>query len=79
VRSVSISLRASDKSAKGGLSESGRNRINKATGSNLKAPQPGGGPRKRSFCARMSGNKGPMKDSKGRPTRKALALRRWKC
>ena len=39
----------------------------------------GGGPRKRSFCARMSGVKGPMKDSKGRPTRKALALRRWKC
>jgi hypothetical protein len=27
----------------------------------------------------MEGNKGPMKDSKGRPTRKALALRRWKC
>ena len=74
-----VSLRASDKSAKGGLSESGRRRINKLTGSNLKAPQPGGGPRKRSFCARMSGVKGPMKDSKGRPTRKALALRRWKC
>lgn len=79
MRSASVSLRASDKSAKGGLSESGRKRINKLTGSNLKAPQPGGGPRKRSFCARMSGNKGPMKDSKGRPTRKALALRRWKC
>ena len=46
---------------------------------NLKAPQPEGGPRKRSFCARMSGVKGPMKDSKGRPTRKALALRKWKC
>jgi len=27
----------------------------------------------------MSGVKGPMKDSKGRPTRKALALKRWKC
>ena len=79
MKSASISLRASDKSAKGGLSESGRKRINKLTGSNLKAPQPGGGPRKRSFCARMSGVKGPMKDSKGRPTRKALALRRWKC
>jgi hypothetical protein len=79
MRSASISLRASDKSAKGGLSESGRKRINKLTGSKLKRPQPGGGPRKRSFCARMSGNKGPMKDSKGRPTRKALALRRWKC
>ncbi len=57
----------------------GRRKYNRATGSKLKAPQPGGGPRKRSFCARMSGVKGPMKDSKGRPTRKALALRRWKC
>ena len=35
--------------------------------------------RKKSFCARMKGVKGPMKDSKGRPTRKALALRRWRC
>ena len=35
--------------------------------------------RRKSFCARMGGMKGPMKDSKGRPTRKALALRKWKC
>ena len=35
--------------------------------------------RKKSFCARMAGVKGPMKDKKGRPTRKALALKRWKC
>jgi hypothetical protein len=35
--------------------------------------------RRKSFCARMSGVKGPMKDSKGRPTRKALALRKWNC
>ena len=35
--------------------------------------------RKKSFCARMSGVKGPAKDSKGRPTRKTLALRKWKC
>ena len=27
----------------------------------------------------MGGVKGPMKDEKGRPTRKALALRKWKC
>jgi len=27
----------------------------------------------------MGGVKGPMKDSKGRATRKALALRKWKC
>ena len=35
--------------------------------------------RRKSFCARMSGNKGPMKDEKGRPTRKALSLRKWDC
>ena len=35
--------------------------------------------RRKSFCARMKGVKGPMKDSKGRPTRKALALKRWRC
>lgn len=35
--------------------------------------------RRKSFCARMSGVKGPMKDAKGRPTRKALALRKWNC
>ena len=35
--------------------------------------------RRKSFCARMSGMPGPMKDSKGRPTRKAASLKRWKC
>lgn len=35
--------------------------------------------RRRSFCARMSGMHGPMKDEKGRPTRKALSLRKWNC
>jgi len=35
--------------------------------------------RRKSFCARMSGMKGPMKDDKGRPTRKAMSLKRWKC
>lgn len=35
--------------------------------------------RRKSFCARMSGNKGPMKDKKGRPTPKAKALSRWNC
>ena len=35
--------------------------------------------RRKSFCARMSGMPGPMKDSKGRPTRKALALKKWNC
>ena len=35
--------------------------------------------RRRSFCSRMSGMPGPMKDEKGRPTRKAASLKRWKC
>ena len=62
-----------------GLTAKGRAKYNRATGSNLKAPQPQGGARKRSFCARMSGMPGPMKDEKGRPTRKAASLKRWKC
>jgi len=35
--------------------------------------------RRKSFCARMGGMPGPMKDEKDRPTRKALALRKWNC
>ena len=62
----------------GGLNAAGRRYFN-SQGMNLKRPQPEGGSRKKSFCARMSGVKGAMKDSKGRPTRKALALRKWKC
>ena len=35
--------------------------------------------RRKSFCARMGGMPGAMKDDKGRPTRKALALKKWNC
>ena len=35
--------------------------------------------RRKSFCARMSGMRGPMKDKNGKPTRKALSLRKWNC
>jgi len=62
-----------------GMTAAGRKAYNAATGSNLKAPQPQGGARKDSFCARMSGMPGPMKDEKGKPTRKAASLARWKC
>ena len=62
-----------------GLTAKGREKYNRETGSHLKAPQPEGGARKRSFCARMSGMPGPMKDENGKPTRKAASLRRWKC
>jgi len=58
----------------------------KNPGSNLKTAvtgkvKPGSkdAKRRKSFCARMSGMKGPMKDEKGRPTRKAMSLKRWKC
>lgn len=85
-KSVSLSLGRGEKSRKGGLTAKGRAKYNAATGSKLKAPvtgkvKPGSAAAKRraSFCARMEGNKGPMKDEKGRPTRKALALKRWKC
>ena len=62
-----------------GLTAKGRAKYNAATGSNLKAPQPQGGARKDSFCARMGSVPGPMKDEKGKPTRKAASLARWKC
>ena len=72
--------RKEGKNPSGGLNEKGRKSYERENpGSDLKAPQPEGGPRKRSFCARMGGMKGPMKDDKGKPTRKALALRKWKC
>ena len=62
-----------------GMTAAGRKAYNAKTGSNLKAPQPEGGARKDSFCARMSGMPGPMKDESGKPTRKAASLKRWKC
>jgi len=43
------------------------------------APDSKDAKRRKSFCARMSGMPGAMKDAKGRPTRKALALRKWNC
>ena len=76
-RNVSLRIGV-HKSRTGGLTAKGREKINNETGSNLKPPQPEGGSRKRSFCARMSGVKGPMRKN-GKPTRKALALRKWKC
>lgn len=67
-----------------GLTQKGRDKINRATGSNLKAPAPhpktkADAGRKASFCARMSGMPGPKKDEHGNPTRKAASLKRWNC
>ena len=85
-KGVSLSVGRGEKSKKGGLTAKGRRKYNAATGSNLQAPvtkkknlTPKEKARRKSFCARMSGMPGPLKDKKGRPTRKALALKRWRC
>jgi hypothetical protein len=59
-----------------GLTAKGRAKYNRETGSNLKAPQPQGGARKDSFCARMSG---VVKNAKGDAPRAKASLKRWKC
>lgn len=59
-----------------GLTAKGRAKYNRETGSNLKAPQPQGGARKDSFCARMSG---VVENSKGDAERAKASLKRWKC
>lgn len=59
-----------------GLTEKGRAKYNRETGSHLKAPQPEGGSRKDSFCARMSG---VVKNAKGDAPRAKASLKRWKC
>lgn len=43
------------------------------------APDSTSAKRRKSFCARMSGMEGPLKDDNGKPTRKMLALRKWHC
>ena len=71
-------MRKEHKNPKGGLSAKGRAFFKRTEGSNLKRPlKKGTSPRRVSFAARFAGMKGPMKDDKGRPTRKALALKAW--
>ena len=63
---------------KGGLNEAGRRHFERKEGGNLQRPLSSGtSPRRVSFAARFAGMKGPMNDDKGRPTRKALALKAW--
>ena len=75
--------RAEGQSKSGGLNAKGRASAKKQ-GMNLKPPAPNpknkkDAGRKKSFCARMGGMPGPMKDEKGKPTRKALSLKKWNC
>ena len=72
----------------GGLSAKGRAAAKRKTGANLKRPvtkkpsklKPGGkaAKRRKSFCARMSGVKGPTSKG-GKKTPKGAALARWNC
>lgn len=80
--------RKEGKNKEGGLNEKGRKSYEKENpGSDLKPPvsseqakkSPKSAARRKSFCSRMGGVDGPMKDEKGKPTRKALALRKWDC
>lgn len=73
--------RAEGKSEKGGLNAKGRASA-KAQGMNLKPPQPEGGKRRDSFCARMTGMKKKLtseKTAKDPNSRINKALRAWKC
>jgi hypothetical protein len=78
--------RKEGKNPEGGLNAKGRASL-RAQGQDIKPPvsakqaakSPKSAARRKSFCARMGGMEGPMKDEKGRPTRKALALRKWDC
>ena len=79
-------LKAEHKSPRGGMTAAGvkayrrenpDSKLQTAVGE--KNPKGKRAKRRRSFCARMGGVKGPMKDKHGKPTRKALALRRWRC
>ena len=58
-----------------GLTAKGREKYNRETGSNLKAPQPQGGPRRDSFCARM----GPVAEKSEKGSRARASMQRWNC
>lgn len=58
-----------------GLTEKGRAKYNRETGSNLKAPQPQGGSRRDSFCARM----GAIAETSEKGSRSRASMKRWNC
>ena len=58
-----------------GLTAKGRAKYNRETGSDLKAPQPEGGKRRDSFCARM----GPVAEKSERGSRARASMKRWNC
>ena len=73
--------RKEGKSPTGGLNAKGRASLKKE-GHNIKPPQPQGGSRKKSFCARMTGLKKKLTGSKKANdpnSRVNLSLKKWKC
>jgi hypothetical protein len=58
-----------------GLTAKGREKYNRETGSNLKAPQPQGGKRRDSFCARME----PVAEKSEKGSRSRASMKRWSC
>ena len=58
-----------------GLTAKGRAKYNRETGSNLKAPQPQGGARRDSFCARM----GAVAEKSEKGSRSRASMKRWSC
>lgn len=66
----------------GGLNAKGRAAYNRENDANLQAPQPEGGPRRDSFCARMEGMKKKLtsKETASDPdSRINKSLRAWNC
>ena len=57
------------------MTAAGRKAYNAKNGSNLKAPQPQGGARKDSFCARMA----PIAEKSEKGSRARASMQRWKC
>ncbi len=85
----SVSLTKKHKSAKGGLTKAGREKINRETGSNLKEPvtknkaakSKTAAKRRKSYCARSKGQ-AEMHDIDCRKTPKkriCKARKRWDC
>lgn len=58
-----------------GLTAKGREKYNRETGSDLKAPQPQGGARRDSFCARM----GAIAEKSDKGSRSRASMKRWNC
>jgi hypothetical protein len=58
-----------------GLTAKGREKYNREMGSHLKAPQPQGGKRRDSFCARME----PVAEKSEKGSRSRASMKRWNC